>query len=189
MKKYIIIAISLLLIVGITSISKTHYLNYSIHEAYQYSVLPGTDEWKKFGSLEEKINACHIPQEILDEMDTKSLVESVINYPLLGNMHFFSTCGGGYNSVRSYFDGLVALESRNDASDYLYDYLMDIKNVKDVDMITFWSLEIMTAQPVFYNSLSFFQKAKLEQHIDYLHELAGDLLSSNVFKQARSEYE
>ena len=66
---------------------------------------------------------------------------------------------------------------------------MDIKNVKDVDMITFWSLEVIIAQPVFYDSLSVFQKAKLEKHIDYLHELAGDSLSSNVFKQARSDYE
>ena len=41
MKKYVIIVISLVLIVGITSISKK---NYSIHEPFQYSILPGTDD-------------------------------------------------------------------------------------------------------------------------------------------------
>lgn len=187
-KKIFILMISICLFLGITTCLMDDPTKFTIHEPFQYSILPGTGEWKNFNSLEEKINACHIPQEILDEMDTKCLVESVINYPLLGNIHFFSTRGGGYQSVRSYFDGLVTLETRSDAGDCLYDYLMDIKDLKDVDMVTFWSLEVIIAQPVFYDSLSIFQKAKVEKHIGDLYELSGTDDSFNVFKQARSEY-
>ena len=84
---------------------------------------------------------------------------------------------------------LVTLETRNDASDCMYDYLMDIKDLKDVDMVTFWSLEVIIAQPVFYDSLSIFQKAMVEKHIGDLYELSGTDDSFNVFKQARSDYE
>ena len=90
MKKYFIMVISLMLIVGLLSYRKENQADYTIHEAYEYQILPGTEKWYALGSLDNKIKACAIPLETIQQMDTKSLVESVINYPLLGNMHFFN---------------------------------------------------------------------------------------------------
>jgi len=82
--------------------------------AYDYPIKPGTDEWKAFGSHEEMLKACQIPEEILQRMSTTALVETVLNYPLLGDWWAYDTFEIGIESVRKQFDGLSELLSRND---------------------------------------------------------------------------
>jgi len=87
----------------------------STSDVYDYPIKPGTDEWKAFGSHEEMLKACQIPEEILHRMSTTALVETVLNYPLIMDWLAYDTFEIGIESVRKQFNGLSELLSRNDA--------------------------------------------------------------------------
>jgi hypothetical protein len=84
-------------------------------DAYDYPIKPGTDKWKAFGSHEEMLKACQIPEESLHRMSTTALVETVLNYPLLGDWWAYDSTEIGIERVREQFNGLSELLSRNDA--------------------------------------------------------------------------
>ena len=87
---------------------------YTIDEPYEYPIEPGTDEWFAIESHAEKVEMLQIPQDVLNEMTTEALVESVVNYPYFPDMDSFSTQELGYETVRNGFNGLQELESRPD---------------------------------------------------------------------------
>lgn len=83
--------------------------------------LPSRDSsaWTSIGSLQGRFDACTVPQQILDNMTTEAIVESVINYPLNYLVHV-------YNNPLSAIDIIFAnsplhqeLKSRDDASEKL----------------------------------------------------------------------
>lgn len=83
--------------------------------AYVYPVLPGTDAWNALGSHAEMLAVCQIPEDILCRLTTKALLETVLDYPLMGDMHAYSTMELGFLRVRDQFNGLQELVSRPDA--------------------------------------------------------------------------
>lgn len=83
--------------------------------AYDYPIKPGTDEWKAFGSHEEMLKACQIPEELLHRMSTAALVETVLNYPLSVDLWAYDSYELGIKHVSEQFNGLSELLSRNDA--------------------------------------------------------------------------
>ena len=108
---------------------------YSINEAYAYPVLPGTSEWEALSTLQEKIDACHVPPETLENMTTEALVETVLNYPLLINIYAFNTVELGIASVSSYFSGINELLGREDARAVLSAYRAQYAaNATDTDV-------------------------------------------------------
>jgi hypothetical protein len=86
----------------------------SASEAYDYPIKPGTDEWKAFGSHEEMLKACQIPEELLHRMSTTALVETVLSYPLIGDWLAYNTPEMGIEHVSEQFNGLSELLGRND---------------------------------------------------------------------------
>lgn len=94
----------------------------TITEAYKYPVVPETDQWRALDSLNQKIKVCHIPEDILKNMTTEALIETVLNYPLMINMFAYDTPQKGYKSVLSYFNGLQELNRRSDAKYELEKY-------------------------------------------------------------------
>lgn len=97
--------------------------NYPIDEAWEYPVKPGMDEWENYFEPEQKLKASHVPEDILTNMTTEALVETVLNYPLLIDMYAFDTPVLGYQAVSSIFYGLPELASRPDAVTYLNNYI------------------------------------------------------------------
>jgi len=87
----------------------------SASDAYDYPIKPGTDEWKAFGSHEEMLKACQIPEELLHRMSTTALVETVLNYPLAIDWWAYDSTEIGIERVREQFNGLSELLSHNDA--------------------------------------------------------------------------
>lgn len=94
---------------------------YTIHEAYEYPILPGTDEWKSFTSLDEKISAVQIPTNIMESMDTQALFETILNYPMLGDLYIFGDISQGFAALKSRCNGIPELLSRPDALDVIYE--------------------------------------------------------------------
>lgn len=59
---------------------------YSITEPYAYPILPGSREWAEMDSMEERHAACQIPEEMLENMSTEALVDSIFEHPFLTNV-------------------------------------------------------------------------------------------------------
>lgn len=95
-------------------INEETLVSYYIDQVYEYPVLPGSEEWKEFDNHVDKMNACMIPEEILCHMTTEALLETVLAYPLLGNMFIWDTTQEGYEFVLRNFNGLQELMERDD---------------------------------------------------------------------------
>lgn len=104
----------------------------TITEAYQYPVVPGMEEWKKLKSLPEMAEACQIPEDILDCMTTEALIETVVNYPLFGNVFAYENKKTGLEHVKGYFNGLQELYERDDAIKKMEVYIGEkFKEIED----------------------------------------------------------
>lgn len=129
--------------------------SYTITEAYQYPVVPGTPEWAEFETLDQMISACEIPDAILVAMSTEALIETVMSYPLNLNVIAFNTPKQGFDSVASYCNGLQELMGRQDLTASMDAYISGgysraastSDTVKDV-MVSgiYGNFEINTAQ-------------------------------------------
>lgn len=93
----------------------------SFPAGYQYPTLPGTPEWFELKDNQEKIDACVVPQEILDNMTTEEVLETLLNYPLQGNIYAFNSVQVGVEKVYSWYSGeiLETLLTRPDRADVI----------------------------------------------------------------------
>lgn len=114
--------------------AETSNSGYTIDEPYEYPIKPGTDEWFSIESHADKVEMLQIPQEILENMTTRALVESVVNYPYFPDMDAFSTPELGYMAVRDGFNGLQELENRPDGMSCLSAYFEDQQAARSADM-------------------------------------------------------
>ena len=108
---------------------------HTLSEPYEYRIVPGMEEWAEYDTLERKINACHVPDQLLESMTTEALVDTVLNYPLLINMFAFNTLDAGVRSVASYFGGIDELFSREGAAEELRAYMASAEDELDVKYI------------------------------------------------------
>ena len=100
--------------------------NFSNSKAYEYPIKPGTSEWKKLRSHKEMVEVLQIPASDLKNMSTEDLYESVINYPLWGDIFAYDNLQTGFNAVCVQFNGLQELVARKQAGKIL---LKSIKNL------------------------------------------------------------
>lgn len=84
-------------------------------DAYDFPVKPETAAWKAFTTHDEMLKACQIPESILRTMSTAGLVETILNYPLLGDMKAYNSIQQGFDTVAVQFNGLPELLNRKDA--------------------------------------------------------------------------
>lgn len=96
--------------------------DYTISEAYTYPILPRTEEWNRMSTLDEKIAACYVDEDLMKAMTTPALLETVLNYPLLVNIYAFDTIEMGIESVSGYFRGIEILKQREDIEVCLQEY-------------------------------------------------------------------
>ncbi len=91
-------------------------LNTNTSDAYNYPIRPGTNGWRKLNNMKEKYHACQIPEDILKEMSTLGLVETVLDYPLLFHYTAYNDMQYGFKVQADNFNGLQELYNRNDAA-------------------------------------------------------------------------
>lgn len=109
--------------------------NYKITSPYEYPVTPGTAEWAELKSLSEMIDACQIPNDVLKNMSTEALIETVINCPLIINVLVYESPQKGFDVVSSYFNGLKELVGRNDALQKMEIHYRNMSYQKDSDLV------------------------------------------------------
>ena len=72
------------------------------------------DEWDEILDHAAKVEMLQIPEYILEEMTTRALAETVLNYPYLVDMYAYGNTSQGYEIVSETFNGLKELENRPD---------------------------------------------------------------------------
>ena len=88
------------------------------YEGYYYPALPLMSNWP-YGNHATMINACQIPEDILKDMSTDQLVQTVMAYPLWGDVLAYDSREVAYGLIKGSFNGLRELYSREDAAECL----------------------------------------------------------------------
>ena len=89
------------------------------NDVYDFPVKRGTDQWNALKSYQEKRDACALPESLLSTMSTKGLIETFLNYPLLGDLMVFSSPQEGIQKLQENFNGARELLKRKDVAPLL----------------------------------------------------------------------
>jgi len=106
-------------------------------QIWDYPVKPGTEEWKKFNSIDDMYLSCQIPDSILYRLSTKDLVDICLNFPALPQFPFFNTPQECFMSYYNNFNGIRELFNRKNAGQYL---LKKYTQVSSADYNPQWPL-------------------------------------------------
>lgn len=98
------------------------------NDSYDYPVRPGTEEWKQFESTTQMIEACQVPENILNNMSTEGLVETCLNHPLYGDVFSNENILNNFNDLTTKFNCFQELISRPEAGKAV------LNNYKKIDV-------------------------------------------------------
>lgn len=88
-------------------------------DAYEYPVQPGTVAWEALQSHEDMIRVTQVEVSLLASMSDAGLLQTVLNYPLLGDVLAYNSPQQGFDAIRSQFDGMRELLERERAAKLL----------------------------------------------------------------------
>jgi hypothetical protein len=128
---------------------------------WDYPIKPGTEEWATFKSGQEMIEACQIPENVLENLSTSDLAYLCLNYPLLGDMLFFDNYQEGFEKMSASFNGFPELFKREDAGTELLklyqefdlDSFKNSKGIGRTNVFYDMCIDIVMAQPIFLEKL------------------------------------
>jgi hypothetical protein len=142
-------------------------------DVYHFPVQPGTEEWRQLTSRTKMLAAVQVPQDMLDNMSTAGLVETVLNYPLYGDLFAYHFSQTGIEAVQRDFNGLSTLLTRPDAGGLLLEryQTIDLNDVQEkltlIEQgefaVRMKYLEIILAQPEILAQLSAEERTLLLQ--------------------------
>ena len=115
MKKLLTIILCLTMLFSITSFAEKATDIGTIGESrYQYLDKLSKESWDKL-EYEDKLKACHIPEETLANMSNQQLLWAIDDYPFLLNIIAFYSYSEGYKNLLENCDALNELLTRKDA--------------------------------------------------------------------------
>lgn len=142
--------------------------------SYEYPIQPGTEEWEALETFSQRLEACRIPQDILTNMSTDSLVDAVMNFPFLGNILIYDDTNIGYKNLISQCDAFRELLTRPDGPNALSEKYVSITSkfgtkqnkakvaYSGYEILYPMFLEVILAQPEIYNSMDYSHQIKTE---------------------------
>ena len=93
---------------------------YTIDEPYEFPVLTSED-YSKFNRNEERHSALSVPDEIVEQMTTRALLETYLDYPELISYGLHTFYSDGFNMMRHVHSfGLDELMEREDLYEMVY---------------------------------------------------------------------
>jgi hypothetical protein len=105
---------------------------------WDYPIKPETKEWKDCNSPEEIYKALMVPEKVLKNMDTESLIQICLDYPAPTIFYIFNTPQQGFDGFYKQFNGIQELMSRKDAATFL---LKKYTNMSLDGFNSLWPLE------------------------------------------------
>lgn len=153
--------------------------------AWDYPVKPGSEQWASFTTGKQMLEACQIPQRILDNISTTDLIKLCLNYPLFFEYAAFNNEREGIRIMIENFNGLKELSKRKDGVRELVKIYKDfpvmpnimIKNNDIPYKLIF--LELLLADGSFINQLNTNELAELNKII--LNKYENKLKYTDVY--------
>lgn len=104
---------------------------------WDYPVKPGMEEWKAFASGKQMLDACQIPQKVLNELNTQELADICIRYPLSFEFAAANDEREAVVFMVNNFNGLKELSKRVDGAKVLVQIYKDYPVLADTQQSSF----------------------------------------------------
>lgn len=106
-----------------------------ITKPYEYLITPDSPQWRCFTQTSQMIEACQVPVDIVANMTTEALLETVLDYPLMVNVGVQNTPEIGYDFLFENNAAFRELVTRSDMIDVVDDWIYS-KKLKSTTMKT-----------------------------------------------------
>lgn len=128
-----VLSVSLFLTVFLsTAASANNIVTTNVIETpYTYPITTSSPEWLKLESHAERVNVCQIPENILSNMSTPALLETIYNYPLLVDLLLFDRAEDAYQIISTGFNGIEELNNRPNALESIMAYVEQNQAIRD----------------------------------------------------------
>jgi len=94
---------------------------------WDYPVKPGSDQWNKFTTHSQMVDACKIPIDLLKKMTTEELLSAWENFPLKLDVIAFNTIQQGLEIQKEISDALKLFLTKKNAASVLIKRLKEIR--------------------------------------------------------------
>ena len=81
---------------------------------YTYPFRAGSEKWKNTRNYDELRSQLQIPENVIVSLSTQSLLNSVLRYPLIGDLLVFNNFKAGIDNMKKNFPALNSLLHRKD---------------------------------------------------------------------------
>lgn len=98
---------------------------------FAYEITPDSPEWKCL-SVAQKIAACRISKEVLENMTEEQLLEAVMDFPFRLEIFYYSSREEGVRNLVKISDAYVELLGRENAKSTVQDALNDRTSEKEM---------------------------------------------------------
>jgi hypothetical protein len=88
-------------------------------DAYEYPIRPGSADWKALQTHDEMVQVTQVEESLLASMSDDGLMQTVLSYPLFGDVLAYNSPQQGFDAIRSNFGGLRELLEREGAAEVL----------------------------------------------------------------------
>lgn len=89
--------------------------------AFSFDSITSNGNWKSY-SVQQKFDACQIPDSVLSKLTSKELVELCASHPLNPICYAYNNPMDGAEYIMRNFNGFKELQKREDAADLLLDF-------------------------------------------------------------------
>lgn len=111
-KKISLLMILSLLMTPLTAFAVSQEQEKVITIPYEYEMY--ANEWKSSKIRAERVAICQIPQNILTNLSTDALIETVLDYPFFIDIYAHNSIQQGFESIKNEFNGFKELFNRKD---------------------------------------------------------------------------
>lgn len=88
-------------------------------ENFEYAITPDDPHWEQLECVEDKIAACRIQKDVLQNMTNEQLLDAVLNFPFRCEIFYYSSREEGVENLEKISDAYAELIRREDAKDTL----------------------------------------------------------------------
>lgn len=85
---------------------------------YDFPIKPGSEVWKAFTTHQQMVEATTLPAKTAASLTTKALLETCLDYPLLGDIMMYNSPQKGLEKLIGHFNGLSVLMERKEVALY-----------------------------------------------------------------------
>lgn len=141
-------------------------------DSWEFPIGPESPEWERL-TIRERLDALQMPDDVLNAITTRGLLETCLRFPYLGDIFFRDDYQWGFEDLSTEFNGFPELMNRLDLSASLfakYDEMAGeiaqialLEEIVEIGRFSFrhFTVEMMLSQDVVLESLDARQEREL----------------------------